>query len=128
MVKKKINITIKTLEDSFKESRKFASDLDRGILKKHTPELSFENFQIYKRMLTYKRLELLRIIKLKKPKTIKELSTIASRDFKNVYDDVKMLETLGLLKLKKSASGLVPIVIYDELDINIKVPLNIASR
>ncbi|MBL7148346.1 MAG: hypothetical protein ISS82_05965 [Nanoarchaeota archaeon] len=128
MVKKKIRITIQSLETSFRETKKILSEIDRGIFKQHTPTLNFENFQIYKKVLTPKRLELLRVIKSEKPNNIKGLATVTHRDFKNVYDDVKMLETLGLLKLKKSNSGFMPIVLYDEIDIDIKIPLEMIYK
>ena len=127
MAKKKIKIRIRSLEESFEESRKFASDLDKGIIRKHTPTLGFASYKIYKKMLTEKRLKLLGIIKAKKPKSIKGLSAISNRDFKNVYDDVKMLESLGLVRLKKAHNGLTPIVLYDEIDIDIKIPLGTIS-
>ena len=127
MAKKKIIIRIRSLEETFKDSRKFASDLDKGIFKKHTPTIGFASYEVYKKMLTEKRLELLGAIKTKKPRSIKELATISKRDFKNVYDDVKMLENLGLIKLKKDTQGLIPIALYDEIDINIKIPLNAIS-
>ena len=127
MAKKKLLIRIRRSEETFKDSRKFASDLDKGIFKKHTPELGFASYENYKKMLTEKRLELLGTIKTKKPKSIKELATISNRDFKNVYDDIKLLETLGLVKLKKDPPGLIPIVLYDEIDIDIKIPLNAIS-
>ena len=34
MATKKIKITIRSLEDSFKEAKKFASEIDKGIFKK----------------------------------------------------------------------------------------------
>jgi len=126
MAKKKIKIRIESLEESFKEAKKFAREFDRGIIKKHTPTLGFANYKIYKKILTEKRLELLRTIKTKKPRSIKELAKISKRDFKNVYDDVKILEAQGLVKLKKIASRLTPIVLYDEIDIDIKIPLNVS--
>nr|MBI4156283.1 hypothetical protein [Candidatus Woesearchaeota archaeon] len=123
MAIKKIKITVSSLKESFEEDRKFFADIDNGIFKKYTPEINFESFKTYKKFLTPKRLELLKVIKLRKPKNIKELSEITKRDFKNIYEDVKILETLDLLKLKKSDSGLKPIVNYDEINMNIKIPL-----
>lgn len=120
---KKIKITIRSLEESFDEAKKFFSDLNKGILKKHTPIIGFTDFETYKRILTLKRLELLKVIKLKKPKTIKELADITKRNFKNVYTDIKILERLELVKLKKTNSGLMPNVAYDEINLDIKIPL-----
>jgi len=128
MATKKIKITIENLEDSFKEDKKFFSDLDRGIIKKHAPTINFESFDTYKKILTPRRLELLKFIRSKKPKTIKALSIEINRDFKNVYDDVKLLESVGLIKLKKSDLGLVPVTIYDEIEMNIRIPLEVISN
>ncbi len=123
MATKKIKIVISSTEEFFRSAKKFASELDNGIVKKQQPSISFENFETYNRILTPKRLELLKAINLGKPKNIKELAVFINRDFKNVYQDLKMLENVGLIKLKKSKLGLAPVVIYDEIDINIKIPL-----
>lgn len=128
MTIKKIKIIIGELGDSFREDKKFFSELDKGIIKKHTPTINFENFEIYKKILTPRRLELLKFIKSKKPKTIKALSVEIKRDFKNVYDDVKLLESVGLVELKKSELGLVPVTIYDEIEMNIRIPLEVVSN
>ncbi|MAG19920.1 hypothetical protein CL618_00620 [archaeon] len=126
MVTKKIKITIKPLEESFKETRKFFSNLDKGIIKQHTPTINFEDFNTYKKFLTQKRLDLLNIIKTTKPKTIKHLSVMANRNFKNIHEDIKILESLELIQLKKTRLGLMPVVLYDEIDLNIKIPLTIS--
>lgn len=111
------------MEESFAEDRKFFADLDRGIIKKRTPTISFANFEVYMRTLTPKRLELLNTIKAEHPKTIKELSMITRRDFKNVYQDIQLLKTYDLVKLKKTPLGLMPILGYDEIQLDIRIPL-----
>lgn len=124
MAIKKVKITIMSLEDSFKESKKVATEIDKGIFKKRTPIINFTEFETYKKMLTQKRLEMLETIKSKKPKNIKELANISKRDFKNVYEDIKILKELGMIKLKKTPDGLMPTAIYDEIDIKIKMPMS----
>jgi|SRR3989344_2644266 len=121
MVAKRVVITIRTLKESFEEARKVAREIDKGIFKKHDPEISFENYETFKKFLSQKRLELLRIIEFKKPKSIKDLSKMAHRDFKNVYDDIKILKTYDLIKLKKFNSGLMPTVIYDVIELRIPI-------
>ena len=123
MTIKKVIITIKSRKEFFEEGRKFFSELDKGIFRKHTPTISFENFEIYMRTLTPKRLELLRVVKSKNPKTIKELSLLAQRDFKNVYQDIQLLKRYDLLKLKRTPLGLTPIISYDRIELDIKIPL-----
>ncbi len=120
---KKIKITIKPLEESFKETQKFFSDLDRGITKQQIPTINFEDFNTYKKFLTQKRLDLLNIIKTTKPKNIKHLSVITNRNFKNIHEDIKILESLEIIQLKKTKLGIMPVVLYDEIDLNIKIPL-----
>jgi len=127
MAVKKIKITIKSVESSFKEAERVASELDKGIFKKRIPTISFENFETYKRLLTPRRLELLQVIKANSPRTIQELASVSSRDFKNVYEDVKILKIIGLIKLKKSGPGLTPIVKYTEIDMHIKIPLEVPA-
>ena len=125
---KKVRITIRSLKEANKEARKFAHDFDSGIFTEHTPTIGFADFVIYKKFLSEKRLELLGIIKSKKPKSIKDLASIARRDFKNVYEDLKMLKTFDLVKFKKTKSGIVPTVVYDEIDLDIKIPIEMISR
>jgi len=122
---KKIKITVMNLEDSFKESKKIAAEIDKGIFKRHTPIINFTDFETYKKMLTPKRLEILKTTKSKTPKNIRELANITKRDFKNVYEDVRILKDLGMIKLKKTVDGLMPIAIYDEIEI--RIPLEIGN-
>lgn len=122
---KKIKITVMNLEDSFKESKKIATEIDKGIFKRHTPIINFTDFETYKKMLTPKRLEILKTTKSKTPKNIRELANITKRDFKNVYEDVRILKDLGMIKLKKTVDGLMPIAIYDEIEI--RIPLEIGN-
>ena len=120
---KKIKIRVMSLEESSKEAIEVAREIDKGIFKKRTPAISFENFEVYLRTFTQKRMNLLKIIGSKKPKTISELTNITKRNFKNIHSDIKILKTYGLIKLEKSNLGLMPIALYDEVDIDIKIPL-----
>lgn len=64
--------------------------------------ISFPDFETLGRVITGARLELLNMIRLQKPKSIQELARFASRDFKNVYQDVKLLAQFGLIELIES--------------------------
>ena len=120
---KKIKIRVMSLEESSKEAIDVAREIDKGIFKPRTPTIGFENFDVYIRAFTPKRMELLQKIISKKPKTISELARITNRDFKNVHSDIKLLEEYDLVKLKKTNSGLMPVALYDEIDIDIKMSL-----
>ena len=64
--------------------------------------ISFPDFETLGRVITGARLQLLSAIRLKKPRSIQDLAKIVGRNFKNVYDDVKLLAEFGLIELKES--------------------------
>ena len=63
--------------------------------------ISFPDFESLGRVITGARIELLHAIRISKPKSIQELAKIVERDFKNVYQDVKLLAECGLIELKE---------------------------
>jgi predicted transcriptional regulator len=68
-------------------------------------------------VITGARLELLNMIRHQKPKSIQELARFVARDFKNVYQDVKLLAQFGLIDLvetgpRRSAS---PVAKFSEI-------------
>ncbi len=79
--------------------------------------ISFPDFETLGRVITGARLELLNNVRRMKPRSIQELSRFVKRDFKNVYQDVKLLAEFGLIELKdagprKSAE---PLAIFSEI-------------
>jgi len=62
--------------------------------------ISFPDFETLGRVITGARLELLNNIRRMKPRSIQELARLVKRDFKNVYQDVKLLAEFGLIELK----------------------------
>jgi predicted transcriptional regulator len=72
-------------------------------------------------ILTEERLSLLRIIHKINPRSIRELSANTKRDYRNVYNDVKLLQDAHFLKLARHKKGNTPIVDYDLLEIVMKI-------
>lgn len=114
----------KTVE--FKE--KIKSELraiDRGKAKKLGEDsISFQSLDQLRKFLTPKRLELLRVIRHKKPSSMYELAKLVGRTPENVNTDIKFLEQLGFVEVdriydirKKS----VPEVSYDKMTLEITV-------
>ena len=64
--------------------------------------ISFPDFETLGRVITGARVELIHAIRTHKPRSIQELSRLVKRDFKNVYQDVKLLAEYGLIELKES--------------------------
>ena len=68
--------------------------------KKVTPNRGayFTSLEAVRALLTNKRLTLLHLVREHAPKSINQLAKIARRDFKNVYEDVMLLKSYGLIE------------------------------
>lgn len=99
---KKVVIEIKPLKESLKE---FAGTFEKIKKKERVAPrygVSFSEVDGFRKFFSRKRMELLSIIKHKKPKSIYELAKLADRKYKNVYDDVELLQDLGLITREKN--------------------------
>jgi DNA-binding transcriptional ArsR family regulator len=65
--------------------------------------------------LTPKRLELLDQMSRHNADSINKLATIIGRDVKNVYNDLKILESLGLIELVKDGRRMIPDLLVKEI-------------
>lgn len=118
------NVTIRIggLKSALREAAEVVEKVKRG--EKVTPKSSigFESIDTLRKVLTPKRLELLKVIKEKSPGSIYELAKIVDRDLKSVTTDVKVLEEYWLISLEKSEEGRAkvrPEVEFDKLNIEI---------
>ena len=104
---RRIRVMVKPCKDVWKEEARVARRLDRGKKEPLSGQetLYFTSIDELRQVLTDKRLELLRLIHAKKPRSITELATLAKRDFKNVNADVHLLARLGLLNLAEEKVG-----------------------
>ena len=120
---KKVKIGIKTLEEVLRDTGEVMKKIARGEKLKPVkePEVYFTSFEAFRKALTPKRLELLRLIKSKHPSSINELARIAKRDVKNITDDVKYLVQIGLVEKKETNRKIAPVIMYDTLMLEIAV-------
>lgn len=120
---KKVKIGIKSLKDIFDDVKETVKKLERGERLKPVkePEIYFTSFEAFRKALTPKRLELLHIIRTKKPSSLHELARITKRDIKNIADDVKYLERVGLVEKKAENKKITPIIKYDKIALEIAV-------
>jgi len=65
----------------------------------------FENLEAVRSVLTENRLGLLRLIRKNQPSSVAELARLAKRDFKHVYGDVEILQSLGLVQSNANKQG-----------------------
>ena len=92
---------IKSMEETLEDARKVFHLAMQGKGKKVSGmEVFFESVDAMRAVLTTERINLLKAIRIKKPKSIYELAKITKRDFKNVFQDVNRLADMGLIDLK----------------------------
>jgi predicted transcriptional regulator len=119
-------IQIRSLDDAFEDFRATWKAVAEG--KKVTPRAGtyFTSLEAARKVLTPKRIQLLRAIRRHRPDSIYKLAHIVGRDLKNVHEDVQALATYGLVSLRKmrGASGrrmTVPRVLFTEIEFRIAV-------
>ncbi|HLD74118.1 MAG TPA: hypothetical protein VJB34_04380 [Bdellovibrionota bacterium] len=92
------------------ESTKKALNRAFGVISKQSRKyegvtiISFPNYETLGKAITGARIELLNVIREKKPNSIQELARFVKRDFKNVYMDVKFLQEFGLIELEENGA------------------------
>jgi predicted transcriptional regulator len=116
-------IRIKSRVDFNAELLKAARKIDRGEkVKEHRGEY-FESLDAVRNVLTPRRLELWHLIRDRKPVSISNLAVLADRDFKSVYQDVRLLVAVGIVDLRethgKGGKRLVPISLADTLTLEV---------
>jgi predicted transcriptional regulator len=121
---KKIKIGIKSVKAVLEDFASTAEAIEKGEKVKSEKAIYFESIEGFRKALTVKRLELLHIIKEKHPESINELARFAGRDIKNIATDVKILESLDLIDMKKTAGSgkkIMPTVEYSKIGLEIAV-------
>lgn len=110
------------MADEFKHTWKKAS---RGeSISAAAETICFDSVEEMQKFLSPERIRLLRAIHEKKPKSILELAKTLDRDRKNVTEDVKMLESVGLIErkaTKKNKEKVELVVDYDRIQMDIAV-------
>lgn len=120
---KKVKVGFKSLKKILKDTADVMKRVEKGEYLKPVkePEIYFTSFEALRKALTPKRLELMHIIKTKKPSSINELARVARRDVKNIAEDVKYLEQMGLIEKKAENNKTTPIIRYDRIALEIAV-------
>lgn len=121
---KRVKIGIKSLKEGLQDFVKTCKAIERGEKVKKHVGVYFEDTEAFRKALTSRRLELLRVIKKHHPKTMHHLSRLVGRDMKNVAQDVELLKNLGLVSTKKEKTGrreVTPSVDYDAIELMIAV-------
>ncbi len=124
MKAKRIRIGIKGVKEALDDFVKTGEAIKAGRRVKKEKGVYFESIEGFRKALTPRRLELLRLIKEKHPASLQELSRLAHRDIKSIVTDIEILEGLDLVEVKRKKEGRklsTPTVDYDRIDLQIAV-------
>jgi len=122
---KKLKLYIEDTEQFKKRIKEELKAIDKGKAKTlREDSTSFQSLDQLRKFLTTKKLELLRVIRHKKPQSIYELAKLVERTPENVNTDLKFLERLGFVevtKVKEIRKKSIPEVSYDRMTLEIPV-------
>jgi predicted transcriptional regulator len=97
----------------------------RRIPKQSRDEVGFTSIEAARNFLTRERLALMRTIRNRHPGSLYELAKMVNRDFKNVQEDIGILERHGLVRISKEPRGKrkvkVPQVLFEEIALKIAI-------
>jgi predicted transcriptional regulator len=97
----------------------------RRVPKGPREEVGFTSLEAARNFLTRERLALLRAIRTRHPESLYELAKMVGRDFKNVQEDIRILERHGLVRIAKLPRGSrkvkVPRVPFEEIALKIAI-------
>ena len=119
---KKVKFGIRSTDDVLREAAETVKSVAAG--KKVRPKghrLFFTSPEALRRFLTPKRLELIRLVRKRRPGSINELAAFARRDFKRVYEDIMSLAEAGLVELAENKGRKKAPRVADELRLEIVV-------
>ena len=120
---KNIAIGIRSVEEGAEEFAQAIGRIQRGKRPRGRKEaVYFTSLEAMRKVLTPKRLQLLRVIRDAHPESIYGLAQSTGRDLKNVQEDVALLARVGLVSLSRAKSKrcrVIPSVDYDRLQLQI---------
>ena len=121
-----LKIRIKSAEEALEGFRKPFRDVEAGRRVKKREGVYFTSIEAARNLLTPNRLALLRTVRSGRPGSIYELSRMVNRDLKNVQDDLRILETYGLIRMADATRTgkrrvRVPRSLFDEIELKIAI-------
>jgi len=115
-------ITIKSHEQTMAEFAGICDAVIRGeSVTPEEPQYSFTSFEAFRKAMTPQRFALLKVIREKKPESIKELAAITGRDMKNISEDIKVLLEMDLIEMEKNGKNKAPRLHYDGFRLEVAV-------
>jgi len=112
-------VEIKNLEKCDKEAMAIFEEFDNGIFPEQPIErVYFHDVKTFLKYITPKRFELLDNLHYNGASSVRALAKLLNRHYKNVFDDVKLLEQIGLVEKDEAGLYSVP---CDEVSASFKL-------
>lgn len=118
---KRVKIEIRSLDNTLKEAGDVFNRLSRGERVQKKTAIYFSNLKEMRKVLTEKRLVLLKAVKDKKPASIYELAKLVNRDIRNVLQDLAYLQELGLVEITETGHKKIPHVEYEKIAFEVAI-------
>ena len=124
-MRKTLNIEIRPLSELFDDFRGAFKAAQQGRSFKLREAVYFTSLEAARNFLTRERLALLHAIRTQRPESLYELARQVGRDFKNVQEDIRLLERHGLVRVARESRGKrtvkVPQVLFEEIALKIAI-------
>lgn len=101
----KIEIRSQSLEAMGRDFIQAWHDTEEGKVAAPSERVYFEDLKTLVQILTAKRIEVLKVLHENGPLSIRALAKMLRRDYKNVHQDIQLLERIGLVE--ETENGLV---------------------
>ena len=98
MNKHHIHVGVENTDRGFDRFVETWERTERGHIKEAEVHLNFEDLSMLLSILTPRRLEVLKTLRQQSLSSVRALSKILKRNYKNVHTDVQVLEGVGLLE------------------------------
>ena len=128
---KTLTIRIKPVAEAMETFRASFRALAQAGGKRQRPrprdEVFFSSIEAARKLLTPNRLALLRVVRTERPSSIYALARLVGRDLKNVQQDVRLLESYGLVRMARGRRGgtrrnpKAPEAVFDEIALKIAI-------
>jgi len=121
-----LTIQIKSNSRALEELRQTLKDSEAGRPVDRRDAVHFTSIEAARTLLTPGRLALLRAVRSKRPGSIYELAKMVNRDLKNVQDDVRLLQTYGLIRMADAMRAgrrrvRVPRALFHQIELKIAI-------
>jgi len=122
---KTVTFLIRPLGDVADDFAKTFDAVRTGRRVQSRDEVGFTSIEAARNFLTRERLALMRTIRTRHPDSLYKLAKMVKRDFKNVQEDIGILERHGLVRISKQPRGKrqvkVPQVLFEEIALKIAI-------